>query len=51
LQIDAIQKKINLGKDIIGRDEEYRACKIDKTFPGYILDNFEKYKKWIAKQT
>ncbi len=49
LQIDEIQKKINSGNDIIGRDEVYRTSKIDKTFPNYILDNLEKYKEWITK--
>ena len=37
LQIDEIQKKINSGKDIIGRNEVYKAKKIDKSFPKPIL--------------
>jgi len=44
LQIDEIKKKIDLGDDIIGRDEKYKASKIDKTFPNYILKNVDKYK-------
>jgi beta-1,4-mannosyl-glycoprotein beta-1,4-N-acetylglucosaminyltransferase len=48
LQIDEIKKKIDLGDDIIGRDEKYKASKIDKTFPNYILKNVDKYKDWIV---
>ena len=48
LNIDEIVKKINLGKDIIGRDENYKKIEIDKSFPKYVLDNIEYYKKWIA---
>ena len=48
LQIDEIQKKINSGKDIIGRNEVYKAKKIDKSFPKPILENLEKYKDWIS---
>ena len=44
-----IQKKIDFGEDIIGRNEVYKANKIDKFFPKYILNNLEKYKNWIAK--
>ena len=45
--LEAIKKKINLGEDIIGRDEIYKKIKLDASFPRYVLDNIEKYKKWI----
>ena len=48
LQIDEIQKKINSGNDIIGRNEVYKASKVDKSFPNHILENIDKYKNWIA---
>jgi beta-1,4-mannosyl-glycoprotein beta-1,4-N-acetylglucosaminyltransferase len=49
LQIDEIQKRLYFGEDMIGRNEVYKANKIDKFFPKYILNNLEKYKNWIAK--
>ncbi len=36
------------GFDIIGRDEVYKAQKIDDSFPKYILQNIKKYKDWIV---
>ena len=48
LQIDEIEKKIILGKDIIGRNEVYKPQILDKSFPNYILQNIEKYKEWIV---
>jgi len=48
LQINEITKKINSGNDIIGRNEVYKASKVDKSFPNHILENIDKYKNWIA---
>jgi beta-1,4-mannosyl-glycoprotein beta-1,4-N-acetylglucosaminyltransferase len=48
LNIDEIVKKINLGEDIVGRDENYVKIELNKSFPKYILDNIKSYKKWIA---
>ena len=48
LQIEEIEKRVKEGKDIIGREETYKAKKLDKLFPKYILNNLELYKKWIA---
>ena len=48
LQIEEIEKKIILGKDIIGRDEFYKPQKLDKSFPNQVLQNIEKYKEWIV---
>ncbi len=47
LDLESIKEKINLGEDIVGRDEVYKEIKIDKSFPSYILDNITFYKKWI----
>ena len=48
LQIEEIEKRVKEGKDIIGREETYKAKKLDKLFPKYILNNLELYKGWIA---
>jgi beta-1,4-mannosyl-glycoprotein beta-1,4-N-acetylglucosaminyltransferase len=47
LDIDEIKKKINTGKDLIGRDESYEKIELDESFPKYILDNLHNYKNWI----
>ena len=48
LQIEEIEKRVKEGKDIIGREETYKAKKLDKFFPKYILNNLELYKEWIV---
>jgi len=48
LNINEIAKKIKLGIDIAGRDDNYKKIEIDKSFPKYILNNMKYYKKWIA---
>jgi len=48
LNLEQIVKNINLGKDIVGRDESYEKIKIDQSFPKHILNNIKSYKKWIA---
>ncbi len=48
LNIEEITKKINSGKDIIGRDENFEKIKIDNSFPKYILENIKQYKNWIV---
>jgi beta-1,4-mannosyl-glycoprotein beta-1,4-N-acetylglucosaminyltransferase len=48
LDINEIKRRMNLGLDIIGRDELYKIKKIDETFPKYIIENIKKYKDWIA---
>ena len=47
LQIEEIEKRVKEGKDIIGREETYKAKRLDKSFPNYILNNLELYKEWI----
>ena len=41
-----IKEKINMGKDIFDRNISYRKVQIDSTFPKYIIENKEKFKKW-----
>ena len=48
LNLNEIEKKINLGKDIIGREDNYEKIKIDNSFPKYILNNIKKYENWIV---
>ena len=48
LNLKEIEKRINLGKDIIGREGNYKKIEIDNTFPKYILNNMEQYKNWIV---
>ena len=48
LDTKEIKKRINLGMDIIGRDDSYKVNKLDNTFPDYIIKNIEKYKGWIS---
>ena len=47
LDIDEIKIRVNEGKDIIGREENYKAVDIDNRFPDFIIKNQNKYKKWI----
>tara|TARA_A100001011_G_C14292607_1_gene836930 strand:+ start:1842 stop:2657 length:816 start_codon:yes stop_codon:yes gene_type:complete len=42
-----IKKRINNQADIFDRNLEYKKIDIDNTFPKYILNNEEKFKKWI----
>ena len=44
-----IQNNIENRKDIIGRNDEFIKINIDKSFPKYLIQNLEKYKKdWIV---
>ena len=48
LNLEEIKKRISLGQDIIGREDTYKPIKLDESFPKYILDNKNTYKKWIT---
>ena len=48
LKIEEIEKKIKSGQDIIGRNEFYKAKKLDESFPNHVLKNINKYKDWIV---
>ena len=47
LNITNIEEKLSSKKDIIGRDDTFFKEKIDQTFPEVLLNNLDKYKKWI----
>ncbi len=45
--LNNIEEKINMGKDIFDRGISYTKVKIDNSYPKYILNNKEKFKDWI----
>ena len=49
LNIDEITKRIEDGEDIIGRNEKYNSIKVDNRFPDFIINNKDKYLKWLVK--
>jgi len=46
--IDQIKNQILKGEDLFHRNIKYKKVDIDSTFPNYIVENKEKFKKWIA---
>ena len=46
--ISLIKNKISKGEDLFSRNIKYKKMKIDETFPKYITENKEKFKKWTA---
>mgnify|MGYP001206264416 CR=1 FL=1 len=50
LNINQIKKRIEEGKDIIGRNETYNAVNLDEKFPEFILNNIEIYQDWIINK-
>ena len=44
---DKIEEKIRMQRDIFDRGFSYKKIEIDHTFPRYIIENKEKFKKWI----
>ena len=48
LNINEIENRVNLGLDIIGRDEIYKVKKLNDEFPDYLLKNLTRYKDWLA---
>lgn len=49
LNIDEIKRRVDLGKDIIGRDDKFDRIPLDRTYPKYLLKNVKKYEDWILK--
>ena len=45
--LNNIEEKINMEKDIFDRGISYKKVQIDNSFPEYIVDNKEKFKEWI----
>ena len=48
LSVEEIKKKIDLQKDIIGRNDNFKKIPIDSTYPKFILSNLNNLKDWIA---
>ena len=46
--IKSIDDKISNGKDILGREFNYKKIEIDNSYPDFILSNKETLKEWIA---
>tara|TARA_Y100001970_G_scaffold278856_1_gene385172 strand:+ start:5341 stop:6147 length:807 start_codon:yes stop_codon:yes gene_type:complete len=46
--IDTIREKIKNSIDLFDRGENYKKVDIDETFPKYLVDNLDKFKKFIA---
>ena len=51
LSRENLVKRIQNGDDILGRGYEYRAVKLDKMFPSYILKNQQQFSKLIFEIT
>ncbi len=49
LNISEITRRVSLGKDIIGREDNFIKINIDKTFPDYIVKNKNLFLNWIEK--
>ena len=47
LDIQKIEEKIINNKDIFDRGHKLKKIELDNSYPNYILDNKEKYLKWI----
>ena len=45
--VKTIDDKISQSKDILGRDFNYKKIELDNTYPEFILNNREIFKKWI----
>ena len=46
--IEQIKEKIKNGEDLFRRNINYEKVNIDESFPNYIIENREKFKKWIV---
>ena len=47
INLKNIYSKIQNGQDIFDRGHNLKRVELDLTFPNYILENKEKYKKWL----
>ena len=47
---ETIKKNIEKKKDLFGRGHIYKKVEIDETFPEYLINNKDKYSKWILKE-
>ena len=49
LNINEINKRIDLGQDILGRKDSFIKIKIDENFPDYIIKNKNLFSEWIEE--
>ena len=47
INLEYIKKQIKQKKDLFNRGYTYEHVQINEKYPKYILQNLEKYKKWI----
>ena len=45
--VETVKNKINQQIDLFNRGHKYEKVKFDNFFPKYILENKEKFSKWI----
>lgn len=45
-----VEKLINSGHDLYGRDFKYKFCQIDNSYPDYVLKNLDQYQHLIKNQ-
>jgi len=46
--INLINKKIVNGEDLFNRNIKYKKVEVDQSYPNYIIENIEKFKRWMA---
>ena len=46
--INIIKKKLEDKTDLFNRGEKYEKVNIDKSFPKYLIENLEEFKKYIV---
>ncbi len=47
LNIEQIEKSIEKGQNLVGKNEYFKKIEIDEIYPDYIKLNLDKFKKWI----
>ena len=47
INVKDIEKKINKNEDIFDRGFKLKKVEIDNSYPNYIVNNKEKFSKWI----
>ena len=47
INLENIYSKIQKGQDIFDRGYNLKKVELDSSFPSYILNNKEKFKKWL----
>ena len=47
--VDVIKKNIDETRDLFNRGHKYHRVELDNTYPNYILNNQNKFYKWIKQ--